>query len=177
MVGVTFEVEEDASDEASVLYREILSVLTHPLLFSAFFVICMFFWLRKPWSKFIDVKTIRDIVTDIITSDFPGVTLGVPSETRTHIHIPLVVNVEEQFFVVTMLVEEVQPYGCEVLAMSTTDYPNRRNFVLRIPLSGHKSYAKVTLLRECFAFVASLFMLCIVHYVVELIVGDARPTI
>jgi len=169
MVGVTFEVEDDASDEASVLYREILSVLTHPLLFSAIFVIGMFFWLRKPWSKFLEVKTIRDIVTEIITSGFAGVTLGVPSETRTHIHIPLVVNVEEQFFVVTMLVEEVQPYGCEVLAMSTTDYPNRRNFVLRIPLSGHKSYGKVTLRRELCAFVASLVMVCAVHYAVELV--------
>ena len=169
MAGVTFEVEEDASDEASAVYREMMLFLTHPLLFSAVFVIGMFFWLRRPWAVFLEVKTIRSIVTDIVVNNFPGVTLGVPGETRTHIHIPLVVNVEEQFFVVTMLVEEVWPYGCEVLAMSTTDYPNRRNFVLRIPLRGHKSYAKVTTTREILAFAGSLFILCVVHYAVELI--------
>lgn len=169
MVEFTFEVEDDGSDEeAHVIYSDIGRSMIHPNVISSIFVTLLFFMIRKPWSKYLQVKRIRYIVTDIITTRFSGVSLGVPSETRTHIHIPLIVNVEEQFFVVTCLVEEVQPYGCDVLAMSTTDYPNRRNFVLRIPLKGHKCTGTVTPRRELMAVCVSLLLLSAVHYVIEL---------
>lgn len=161
MAGVTFEVEDDGEaehDKASELYSEAVSLLGHPALLPTIFVAAMFFWLRKPWPKFMEVKAIRDVVTEIIARDFQGIALGIPSETRTHIHIPIVVNVEEQFFLVTCLVEQIQPYGCEVLAMSTTDYPNRRNFVLRIPIKGHKCTGPVTLQREIVALCCSLLV-------------------
>jgi len=170
MAGVTFEVEDDGNDQANVLYEELVLILTHPALISVIFVTALFFYLRKPWPKFRDFKGIRGIVTDIIANEFQGISLGVPSETRTHIHIPIVVNVEEQFFVVTQLVERVQPYGCEVLAMSTTDYPNRRNFVLRIPLSGHMCTLPLTLQREIAALALCISILSIVHYAREVLV-------
>lgn len=171
MTDFTFEVEDDDdNDEAYLIFWEIVRLMTHPHVISSIFVALLFFTIRKPWPRFLQVKSIRDIVTDIITQRFTGIRLGVPSETRTHIHIPVIVNVEEQFFVVTYLVEEVQPYGCDVLAMSTTDYPNRRNFVLRIPLNGHKCTGAVTLKREIMALCFSLLLLSVVHYAIEVVV-------
>ena len=170
MTDFTFEIEDDDSDEAYMIYWEIVRFLTHPYVISSIFVALLFFTIRKPWPRFLEVKSIRDIVTDIITQRFPGIRLGAPSETRTHIHIPITVNVEEQFFVVTYLVEEVRQYGCDVLAMSTTDYPNRRNFVIRIPLNGHRCTGAVTLRREIIALCTSLFLLSIVHYALKVAV-------
>lgn len=170
MAGVTFEVEDDGNTEATVLYNELINIVTHPAIFAVVFIAIMFFSLRKPRSRFFRVEKIRDTVSYIIERDFPGITLGVPSETRTHIHIPLIVNVEEQFFVVTQLVAAIQPYGCEVLAMSTTDYPNRRNFVLRVPIDGHNCTGPITLKREITVFCFSIFTLCILHYALEVLV-------
>jgi len=170
MTDFTFEVEDDDdSDDAYLIYWEIVRLMTHTHVISSILVALLFFTIRKPWARFLPAKSIRDRVADIITRRFPGIRLGAPSETRTHLHVPIVVNVEEQFFVVTSLVEEVQPYGCEVLAMSTTDYPNRRNFVLRIPVSGHKCTGTVTLRREIMTLCFSLLLLSAAHRVVELL--------
>ena len=162
MTEFTFEVEDDDEiDEAYPIFRW----LTHPHVISSVFIALLFFTIRNPWPRFMQVEAIRDTVTDIIARRFAGIRLGVPSETRTHIHIPITVNVEQQFFVVTYLVEEVQPYGCDMLAMSTTDYPNRRNLVLRIPLGGHHCTGKITLRREIAAICFSLLLVFVTHFV------------
>lgn len=92
---------------------------------------------KQSSSSFLTFDQIREAVVEIVDANYGGVVeLGASSETLTHVLIPLTINIEHQFFNVGDLAADVRPYGCEVLALSTTDFPNRRNFALRLPVEG-----------------------------------------